>query len=110
MPVVLRDLSEHGALVEITGGLSEDSEVLFRRKDLRVRGFVAWVHEGVAGICFKRPLKSEIVLQHINRPPRARVEEPTHRRPALTRAGMSPEERRWVEEILSEPLRGSRRN
>jgi hypothetical protein len=108
MPVVLRDLSEHGALVEITGGLSGDCEVLFERKDLRVRGFVAWVQDGVAGICFKRPLKTEIVLRHISRPQPQRVDKAVHRRPALTCHGMSAEERRWADEILNGPLRRKR--
>lgn len=109
MPVMMRDLSEHGALVEVTGGLSEDSEVVFRRKDLRVRGYVAWVHDGVAGICFARPLKSEVVLQHVRRPKSSRqAGEVVHRRPGLTRPGMSPEEQRWAEEMLREPLRRTR--
>jgi hypothetical protein len=105
MAVVLRDLSEHGALVEFTGGLCEDCEVRFCRKDLRVRGFVAWVHDEVAGICFARPLKPEVVLQYINRPQPRATDEKLHRRPSLTRPGMSAEEQRWAEEMLREPLR-----
>jgi hypothetical protein len=109
MTVVLRDLSEHGALVEVTGDLSQDAEVQFCRKDLRVHGFVAWVRDGFAGICFTRPLKLDVVLRHINRPQLRAAQETLHRRPALTRLGMSAEERRWVEDMLREPVRSSRR-
>ena len=69
LPVTLRDLSEHGALVESEGGLSRDCEVWFCRNELRVHGHVAWVHAKQAGIAFSRPLKADVVLRHINRPP-----------------------------------------
>lgn len=108
LPVVLRDLSEHGALIELKGTLNIDSEVLFRRNELSARGHVAWLRDGMAGICFTRPLMPEVVLRHIVRPQRRTVDESQHRRPALTRPGMSPEEQRWAEEMLREPLRRSR--
>ena len=108
MPVVLRDLSEHGALVAITGGLDVDSEVLFRRKDLSVSGSVAWVRDGLAGISFSQPLMRDVVLRHINRPQPRSVDETLYRRPGVTRQGMSADEHRWSKEILSEPLRASR--
>ena len=105
VPVVLRDLSEHGALIETEEPLSVDSEVWFRRNELRVHGHVAWAHDNHAGISFSLPLKSDVVLRHIKwRAPRP-VEEPAHRRPALTRPGMSPEEERWAEEIMRPPAR-----
>jgi hypothetical protein len=105
LPVTLRDLSEHGALVESEGGLSVDSEVWFCRNELRVHGHVAWVEDKQAGIAFSRALKAEVVLRHVNRPTRRTVDETTHRRPALTRPGMSAEEQRWAAEILREPPR-----
>ena len=108
LPVMLRDLSEHGALVESEGGLSGDSEVWFCRNELRVHGYVAWVHGKQAGIAFSRALKAEVVLRHINRPEPRPVEKTIHRRPALTRPGMSPEEQRWAEEILRGPVRRRR--
>src|SRR5437764_11952760 len=104
LPVMLRDLSEHGALVESEGGLSGDSEVWFCRNELRVHGYVAWVHGKQAGIAFSRALKAEVVLRHINRPASRPVDESAHRRPALTRPGMSVEEQRWADEILGEPV------
>lgn len=107
MPVVLRDLSEHGALIETALMLSVDAEVLFRRNDLQVRGFVAWAHGDHAGIAFARPLKPEEVLRHIGPIAPRPAEEPVHRRPGLTRPGMSEEERRWAEEMMREPVRRS---
>jgi hypothetical protein len=109
MPVVLRDLSEHGALVEITGGIDVDCAVRFCRNDLKVRGYVAWVHDGQAGISFARPLKAEVVLRHINRPAVKVIDEKVYRRPGVAQRGMSAEEQRWSEEILREPLRKKRR-
>jgi hypothetical protein len=109
LPVVLRDLSEHGALVESDGAIATDSDVFFSRKDLRVRGYVAWVRGRFAGISFGRPLKPEIVLRHIVRPARKPVDESLHRRPALAPASMSIEEQRWFDEILYEPARSPAR-
>jgi hypothetical protein len=108
LPVTLRDLSEYGALVESEGGLSVDSEVWFCRNELRVHGYVAWVQDKQAGIAFVRALKAEVVLRHINRPAPRPVDETGHRRPALTRPGMSAEEQRWADEILREPARHRR--
>jgi hypothetical protein len=104
LPVTLRDLSEHGALVESEGGLTTDCEVWFCRNELRVHGYVAWVDDKQAGIAFSRALKAEVVLRHINRPTPRPVDETAHRRPALTQPGMSQEERRWADEILREPV------
>lgn len=107
LPVVLRDLSEHGALIETEASLTEDSEVRFLRKDLRVKGYVAWVRGKYAGISFSSPLHAEIVLRHIGRPARPR-QDVVHWRPAVARRGMSPEEQRWVEEMMRGPTRRTR--
>src|SRR5438128_707181 len=99
-PVVLRDLSEHGALIETDAFLATDAEVLFRRNDLRVSGHVAWAHGDHAGIAFAVPLNPEEVLRHVSRTAPRTVDEVIHRRPGLTRPGMSPEEQRWAEEMM----------
>ena len=109
LPVVLRDLSEHGALIETDFFVEADQEVLFRRNDLRVRGYVAWAHGDHAGIAFARQLKPDEVLQHIGRAAPRPVEEPVHRRPGVTRSGMSPEEQRWAEEMTRTPVRRGNR-
>jgi hypothetical protein len=109
LPVVLRDLSEHGALVESTEPISDDSAVFLQRNDLRVRGYVAWVRGRFAGISFGRPLKAEVVLRHIARPIRREVDQNLHRRPAVASSNMSPEEQRWFDEIREAPATGKRR-
>ena len=103
LPVVLRDLSEHGALVESTGTIPLDSDVLFCRNELRVRGHVAWVRGPAAGISFARPLKADMLLRHINRPARRSIDEGLHRRPGVKTYGMSDEEQRWFDEMTSQP-------
>lgn len=108
LPVVLRDLSEHGALIEFEGTLDVDSELSFLRNELCVDGYVAWVDGNLAGISFVHPLNTDVVMRHVGRPQLRVVDEKLHRRPGLTRSGMSAEERRWAEEILRVPLRRSR--
>lgn len=108
LPVTLRDLSEYGALIETEGELTAECEVWFHRNELRVHGHVAWVEGKHAGIAFSRALKPEVVLRYIGRPQPRPADETLHRRPALTRPGMSPEEQRWAEEILREPPRHTR--
>jgi PilZ domain-containing protein len=66
LPVVLRDLSELGALVRLEAILDVDSEVRLHRDGLAVHGYVAWVHDGYAGIVFSRPLEAEVVLRQID--------------------------------------------
>src|SRR5438046_8803790 len=68
VPVTLRDLSEHGALIETAGQLSEDVEVWFCSNELRVHGHVAWVQGKFAGISFTRGVKPELVRRGLGRP------------------------------------------
>jgi hypothetical protein len=109
LPVTLRDLSEYGALIESERELCRDLEVWLCRNELRVHGHVAWVDGKQAGIGFSRALKAEVVLRQITRPMPRSVDETAHRRPGLTRPGMSSEEQRWAEEILRDPV-GHRRS
>ena len=103
VPVVLRDLSEHGALVETEGGIPLDAEVLFCRRGLRVSGYVAWVRGQSAGIAFSRPLKADVLLQQISRPPSRARGNDSHRRPGVAAKNMSSEEQRWFDEMTREP-------
>jgi hypothetical protein len=103
LPVVLRDLSEHGALVESKGTIPVDSEVLFCRNDLRVRGHVAWVRGPAAGISFARPLNADVLLRDIRRPAPPSLDEGLHRRPGVTTNGLSNEEQRWFDEMARQP-------
>lgn len=105
MAVVLRDLSEHGALIETKAQIDEGAEVLLCRNDLQVSGHVAWSRERLAGISFAKRLRPEVVLRHISRAPLRPIVEPLHRRPGFTQPGMSAEERRWFDEMNGGPQR-----
>lgn len=99
LPVVLRNLSESGALVEATGLVASDCECLLRRKDLCVEGHVAWAEGKLAGIQFTASLSPEAVMEHVGRPALRNSAETVHRRPGFTRGAMSAQERRWLEEM-----------
>jgi len=103
IPVVLRDLSEHGALVESSVLIEPDSIITFRRSGLAVRGRIAWVRGMNAGVAFSRSLNAQDVLRHIGTPPRREIDKSFFRRPALARRGMSAEEQRWADEMMREP-------
>ena len=104
--VKLRDLSEHGALVECAGLTAGSNRVLLRRNDLTVPGRIAWARGNLAGLAFLRPLRPEVVLRHIRRTPQRAAAEPQHRRPAVTQRGMSAEETRWFEDMMR-PAKGA---
>ncbi len=89
--VVLRDLSEDGALVETSEQIEAGSRIYFRRNELRVPGRIAWVKDRLAGIAFGRPLKSEVVLRHISRPLQRPVSPDVCRRPGFNRSEMRDE-------------------
>ena len=93
--VTLRNLSSEGALVEGESLPIEGSSVLFRKKELRLNGHVAWVKGKRAGIAFDEKLDPETVLRHIPSPrPRTKLE---FRRPGVTNHDLSPQERVLVE-------------
>lgn len=102
LPVKLRNLSSQGALIEGDGLPVEGSEILFRRKDLKVKGRVAWIAENQAGVAFNRLLPQEDVLRNIPKP-RPRV-APDFKRPGLACRKLSPEEQRLVDSWVWSPL------
>ena len=102
VPVKLRNLSSQGALVEGDGLPVEGSEILFRRKDLSVKGRVAWVMDKQAGVAFNALLPQEDVLRNIPSP-RPRV-MPDFRRPGLACRKLTPDEQRLVDSWVWSPL------
>jgi hypothetical protein len=103
-PVVLRNLSGGGALVEGKWLPAQGSNVLFVRNDLRVPARVAWVEGRYAGVAFECPLDRAEVLRQIPKP-REKF-EPQFRRPGLASRPLSDADRKMVELWgMSEPSR-----
>lgn len=99
LPIVLRNLSENGDLVEATGLVVSDCECRLRRKDLCVEVHIAWIDGTFAGIEFPKSLSPEAMMEHVGRPALRNTVEPVHRRPGFTSGAMSAQERRWIEEM-----------
>lgn len=98
LPVVLRNLSADGALVEADSLPVEGAMIVFRKGDLCVPGRVAWAKTRHAGISFARKLDPDQVLRHVPAP-RARV-KPDFRRPGLKAKSLTEQERQFGEHWL----------
>ena len=96
MPVVLRNLSQDGALVKGETLPEAGERVLFSRQGLCVPSRVAWVHQGHAGICFDSPLFPKELLRHIPAPSGTQAPQ-IMRRPGLAPQPLSPSERSLIE-------------
>lgn len=95
-PVILRNLSEDGALVSSFKLPDEGSHVLFHRQGLSVPGRIAWVHCNHAGLAFDFSLFPRELLRHI--PPKTAKEPlPLKRRPGLRSKPLTEGERRIIE-------------
>lgn len=101
--VKLRNLSAEGALVEGSELPAIDSPVIFRKKELKLAGHVAWVAAGRAGIAFDTKLDPEAVLRHVPKiKPRAEFD---FRRPRIKSGEMSSGERKIAQDwIWGDPL------
>lgn len=94
-PVILRNLSEGGALIEAKGVPPEGSPILFSRKDLRIDARVAWVEGRYAGIAFDSPLDRSELLRQVPKP--REIFEPQFRRPGLASRPLSIADRQMVQ-------------
>lgn len=96
--VKLRNLSEHGALIEAACLPEVGTLVRFRKGDLNLTGEVAWVDGSKAGIAFDTPLDTDSVLRHVPVPKAAAKLD--FRRPPVKRHVLSEGERkvaeRWI--------------
>lgn len=103
MAVKLRNLSAEGALVEGENLPAIDCQVIFRKKELKLAGRVAWLLDGRAGIAFDAKLDPEAVLRHVPQSkPQAKLD---FRRPRLRSADLSPGERQMAKDwIWGEPI------
>ena len=105
LEVVLRNLSQDGALVRADDLPEEGIRVLFHRQGLSVPSQIAWVHKDHAGVVFDAPLFPREMLRHI--PPFDRKPPPAiMRRPGLRGRPLSAGERQLLEEWARESPRG----
>ena len=98
LPVKLRNLSTEGALIEGDDLPALGSKVVFRKKALRLSGYVAWNTGKKAGVAFDTKLDPEAVLHHVPEP-RHQV-KPDFRRPRLRAAGLTEAERKIGEDWI----------
>jgi|SRR4051812_7828812 hypothetical protein len=95
LPVVLRNLSAEGALVEGSRLPVEGSAAIFKRNELSAPGRVVWVAGRYAGIAFDRKLEPAELLRQVPRP--RQKFEAQFRRPGLTCRPLSESDRRMLE-------------
>lgn len=95
VPVILRNLSADGALIEGAQLPREGAVTTFRRRELTVNGRIAWVEGRYAGVAFDRHLEPEEVLRHVPKP-RERIERP-FRRPGLACRPLTEAERKMIQ-------------
>lgn len=96
--VKMRNLSEHGALVEGPRLPAAGATVRFRKGELNLASHVAWVDGSRAGVAFDSLLATEAVLRHVPSPkPAAKLD---FRRPPVKKHVLSDGERevaeRWI--------------
>ena len=101
--VILRNLSQDGALVQAEELPEEGARVLFHRQGLCVPSRVAWAHCNTAGIEFDFPLFPREMLRHVPSPDRKPVQPPPiQRRPGLGAKPLTASERMLIEQWATE--------
>ncbi|MBA3835497.1 MAG: PilZ domain-containing protein [Sphingomonas sp.] len=101
LTVVLRNLSQEGALVQGDDLPEAGERVLFHRQGLSVPSRIAWSHCGHAGLEFEFPLFPGELLRHIptagRKPP-----PPINKRPGLAPRPLSLSEQQMIERWASD--------
>lgn len=103
LAVILRNLSQDGALVQGKCLPEEGSRVLFHRQGLSVPSRIAWCDGNLAGLQFEYPLYPREILRHI--PPMGRKPQPqavANRRPGFAPQPLTAAEQRLIEEWATE--------
>lgn len=101
LTVMLRNLSQDGALIRGEDLPERGSRVLFHRDGLSVPSRVAWSHCGHAGLAFDFPLFPKEMLRHIpERQPKPEL--PIKRRPGLACKPLTAAERALIERWATE--------
>lgn len=96
LPVVLRNLSQEGALIQGEELPETGTRVLFHRQGLSVPSRVAWAESNYAGIEFEFPLFPGEMLRHIPAKPRKMPLE-IKKRPGLAAKPLTQAERMMIE-------------
>ena len=102
LPVVLRNLSQEGALIQGQDLPEEGARVLFHRQGLSVPSCVVWSHSDYAGIEFDYPLFPREMLRHVPTPASKPPPLPSKRRPGFGAKPLSPTERMIIERWATE--------
>ena len=105
LEVVLRNLSQDGALVRADDLPEEGTRVLFHRQGLSVPARIAWVYNEHAGVAFDEPLFPKEMLRHVPPPERKPPPPVIMRRPGLGVKPLTPGERQLIEEWAAESPR-----
>jgi len=96
-PVILRNLSQEGALVRGDNLPCAGTRVLFHRQGLCVPGQIVWVHGLHAGLAFDKPLYPRELLRHV--PPTPQRPPPLElKRPGLGARPLTEAEQRLIEQ------------
>lgn len=102
LPVILRNLSQEGALVQSSELPAEGARVLFHRQGLSVPGRIAWTQSRIAGVAFDFPLYPHELLRHIPAPePRASAPQ-AKGRPGFKTKPLTAAERALIERWATE--------
>ena len=104
LPVVLRNLSQEGALVQGERLPEAETRVLFHRQGLSVPSRVAWSHCGHAGLEFEFPLFPGELLRHIPSPASRCPSPPIKKRPGLAAQPLTEGERLMIERWATEGM------
>ncbi|MGI8705759.1 MAG: PilZ domain-containing protein [Sphingomicrobium sp.] len=97
LPVVLRNLSQKGALVQGEILPEEGARVLFHRDGLSVPSRVIWSHCNHTGLHFDFPLFPRELLRHIPTRERKPPPPPINRRPGFGAQPLTEGERILIE-------------
>jgi hypothetical protein len=98
--VILRNLSQDGALVQGEDLPGDGVRILFHRDGLSVPSRVALSHCGYASLQFDYPLFPKEMLRHVPTP-RHRAVAPIGRRPGLACKPLTQVERQLIEQWVS---------
>ena len=101
LSVILRNMSETGALIAGESLPEEGATVHFERKAIRVQARVIWVHGSYAGLAFNRELQREELLRNV---PQPRSRSDVHsRRPGFASKPLTDNERKvldlWMTQV-----------